>query len=461
MIPSKKDKNKLQQFQTQTNGELMAAAFEVFFKREYPDRAIKIQQCSVVNIYDKPGRSCRLTYQLTGKACGDEPFKQWVNTRTNAQKHKDLSVKMPRERLGYSFWKPVSYWPEMNMILYMFPYDPKLPYLGQLLDSEFIKGQIHDNLTGLGLTSGWECKKVVIDKIKYRPGKNCVLRYDVVMTDSKNNVRKIEFYGKTYNNSKSRYVYDVLRNICSTTACTQGQLHIPTPIAHIDSANTFWQFAWQGDKLINLGRKDGWRNILQSDMITNIAAMLALLHQTEVTGGLLRTGNSVDIIAKHAKEDLADILPYLPERKNELENIADIIVDLRTTLRSSIPSATLHGTFKIAQILCCDKKVAMIDFDFVCNGDPLYDVAEFIASLVSLKVVNRNLVDPITKSTDDFIFAYQKQVPWKCDHRRLSFYVVVFLLGKIHASLKKKRSEHITNIQIYFDLVYDWLEHAS
>ena len=57
----------------------MSAGFEEFFRREYPDRGLRVTRCEVCQVHHKPGRSCRVIYRLRGRDEQDRSFDQWPN----------------------------------------------------------------------------------------------------------------------------------------------------------------------------------------------------------------------------------------------------------------------------------------------------------------------------------------------------------------------------------------------
>ncbi len=451
----------------------MAATFEEFFSREYAGHGLKVNRCEVSRAYHKPGKGCSITYRLFGHNYENRTYDNWFYAKISfkSKNQSKPQTGQPVEWPGCGFWKPASFWPEMNMALFAFPYDPELPYLSRLLDLDFVKQQIEQNLMGFGLSGEWRCQEVVYHKIKYRPGKRCVLRYETVMVDAAGHQRQIDFYSKTYDKDISRYVYEILQKVCADQECTSGRLNVPGLIAHIESANTIWQHAWDGKKLARVGEELGWANLPQSGLMPMVAKTLAALHQIKLTDPPLHQGLSPKIVSEHAHDDVANILQFLPEKQKMLAEIIAKFDAAAPSPKESIPSTTIHGTFKIAQLLCHDdsptgvadgrspdtrsqlasaSKLALVDFDSIASGDPLLDVAEFVASLVYLQVSDDIPAASVQESIKSFLASYREQVSWTCDRRRLAWYVAAFLWGKIHASLKRFEVKAIANIFLAF-----------
>jgi hypothetical protein len=457
--------NKLPHLQKALDPQAMAPAFEEFFRAEYPNRELKVDELQIGRVYYKPDKNCGIIYRLSYRDQENRPLelmfygKMPANGKANAKPEREQPTQWP----GCGFWKPVSFWPEMDMVLHTFPYDPELPYLGQLLEIDFVKQQVEENLDGFGLPSGWKCLEITPFLGKYRPNKRCILRYQLVMADAAGNRRQFVFYSKTYDSPQSRYVYGIVRKLYASPACASGQLNIPRPLAHLDSANTLWLLAWEGRNFNATMQQQGWEHLPQSGFMPKIAGMLAALHQIDMTELQLVPGPSPASVLENMRGDIDDIARFLPEQRPVLDELIRILEDAAGGLEADAPQATIHGTFKVAQILCRDdpdgrSQLALVDFDSVACGDPLYDVAEFIASLLYLRMTDRIPAASIMESVEIFLTSYQKQVPWVCDRRRLAWYVIAFLLGKMHSSLKRLEVTAGENLDEAFALVHEWLD---
>ncbi len=443
------------------NVEIMAPAFEDFLRREYPEHEFKVIQLYIGKINHKPGQECNILY---GLFCRDREHRHegnWFYATMRSHGAQTEAQHPPATWPGCRFWKPVSFWPEMDMVLHAFPYDPELPYLGQLTKPDFIKRQVEENLSGLGLSSGWQCREVNSRMIKYMPHKRCVLRYELVMVNIAGHERRMAIYGKTYDSAESDYIYRVLQKITASLACANGALNVPQPVAHLAGANTIWQLEWKGENLSRMAEKFGWVNLLQTGILLKIASMLAAFHQIPITGLALKRGPSLATILENARGDANDIQQHLPESREALAQIIAMLAALTISLQEPLPQATIHGTFKIAQILCRDDELAVVDFDSIACGDPHYDLAELLASLVYLQVSDGVPPAALAEGVEQLLSAYQKTAPWACERRRLAWYVVAFLLGKIHSSLKRAEAAAIKNMEAAFALLQNWLAAAQ
>jgi len=451
------------QIRTLLDPEAMVPAFQELFNREYPRQQFRVSRCEIARVYHHPSRKCHVTYRLYGEDGNGRPFDQWFIAKAfgNGRKKRKPKTDAPQEWPGCGAWHPISVWSEMGTTLYAFPYDKKLPLLGRLLQPEFVKQQIEARREAFGLAPEWHCESVTVHKVKYRAGKNCVLRYEADFRSPGGQSRRVEFYGKTYKDSRSRYVFDILQKICARSDCDSAALSIPQPIAHLDEANTLWQHAWPGGKLSQIGHEKGWDALLQTNIMARIGTMIARLHSIELAAEDLRDGPSPLQMLSNAKAEVHDIMQFLPDLRTDTERAKMALIRLAPGPETSLPHTTIHGTFKLAQILVRDDRLAMVDFDSVAYGDPVYDLAEFVASVVYLEVRDGVSRQHIEAGIERFLAAYDRRRFTKSNRQRLAWYVVIFLLGKIHASLKSRDAGEIGKIASSLDLICHWMQRAD
>lgn len=440
---------------TALNVRELEPALQEFFRREYPERGLVLEAVELGKVYHKPGKDCEMTYSVRCRDGENRIYAMWFQAKMSPSFK--TRAEGPRTWPGCGFWKPIHVWPEMGIVLYTFPYDRKLPYLGQLLEPEWIKQQVEANLAGLGLHVDAKCQQVTVEKIKYMPGKRCVLRYEILLDDQSRRI----FYGKTYDDAQGRHVFHALQKICASPACRDGRLNVPAPIAYLETANTVWQQAWESENFNAMMEKVGWANFHRTDFSKKIATMLAALHQIEMAGVALRRGPAPLAVLLNACDDASDIASFAPERLAILHATTKVLESTMGLLEASLPLATIHGSFKLAQLLGREQpdghsQLALIDFDSIASGDPLYDVAEFVASLAFLQVSDDVPAIGLNEGSETFLEQYQRQTSWVCERRRLAWYVTAFLLGKIHSAFKRREPRSIKNLALAFALVQEW-----
>ena len=418
------------------NGRMMAPAFEAFFRREDPGRDLRLRACQIETVRHRPGKRCRISYLLSGTDA-EGSFERRLTCSLLAEGRSPARYLdgAPDAMPGCAPWRPASWWPEMRMVIYAFPYDRKLPALGRLRDPERTRQEVDGRLEGWGWPWPWRAGAVQIEPFKYRSGRRCLIRYQASLEGPRGERSSLAFFGKTYPDAQSRYVYDALVPIRASLEGSNGGFEIPRPLAHLDAAHTLWQEAWHGEGPRARAARVGWPSFLGTGALGRVAAMLAAIHRVDPPPGLLRPAPDTGSLIGEVRDNLQHIRTFEPELVATLERTALLLEDSQP--RSPVPAATLHGTFKLAQILCRDEAVAAIDFDAVASGDPHLDLGEFTASLLHLEARDGVASDLVDAAREGFLDAYAKAVPWPCDRSRVAWYAAAFLLAKLHSLFKK------------------------
>jgi hypothetical protein len=349
----------------------------------------------------------------------------------------------------------------MRMVLHVFPYDPSFPALARLMEPERVRAEIDGRLATWGWPRPWRATELRIRPIKYRHGRRCMLRYDVALESPAAAGQQLAIYSKSYPDDQSRYVYDALVAIRSSidAAGGNGTGGIPRPLAHLDGAHTLWQQAWSGEVPRARAKRLGWEATLAPRMFERVAALIAGIHRSELPSGSLRPARSCEHLRSAARESGEELRGFLPERSREIDQIVSRIEEHMPSPPAT--RATLHGTFKLAQLLCSDDEVAVVDFDSVSLGDPLLDIGEFVASLVHLEVRDGVSLELLTAAQERLLHAYENAVSWPCPPERVAWYVSVFLLSKLQSVCKKHHATGLRNLPLAIALLEAWVGRAA
>jgi hypothetical protein len=89
-------------------------------------------------------------------------------------------------------------------------------------------------------------------------------------------------------------------------------------------------------------------------------------------------------------------------------------------------------------------------------GDPLYDVAEFLASLQYLEFTAGYSRPRLSQAATLFKTSYEKQTPWKLPPSRLAFYAISALLSKMHDAMKNLDMNAMRKFDAIFEILDDW-----
>jgi len=458
--------SKLPHITTVIDAGLMAEHFARYLRAASPELEWKVAGCAIENVIYKPAKHCRLLYRLTlrhpsGAAAEEWFYGQLYPSSMGEKRFDDAAAAVKHSYVAHDFLKglrPVSFWPDLSMVLWMFPQDPQMPALPYLFDPDFVRQHVKANLpTIAGLENGdmrnWRCTGIRCDRVKYMPGKRCVLRYHVQLAGPSGSSREITFYSKTYNDAMSRYYFQFLRNVYEQLITQTTAVHIPRPLLYLEGLNTFWQEDWKGASLSRVINELDW-----DDIFPRIAQALAAWHRIQDTD--LRAGPDLDDVLKTADEDGLKLVNKMPQLQPLVSTALERLKTARATLdQHKIPAVPIHGAIRLSQMLVRGVELALVDLDDVALGDPLFDVAEFIASLQYSELRSSRSHQQITKATELLITNYAEHVPWPCDRSRLAWYAVAFLINKMCSSAKHRDVSTLQQLEATGqELVNSWLE---
>jgi aminoglycoside phosphotransferase (APT) family kinase protein len=306
------------------------------FQRALPPRdGSQWERCAVERVSWKPGKSARILYRLWKE---DEPaetgrphffYAEVLPPKRSLRRYLDL-----KERGGHP--GPSGFVAELDMVYWRFPADPRLV-----------------QLPAMWREGTWSV-------VSYTPTMSCVLSGT---------------YGgeptiiKLYHDDRVERVAGVVEALRAAGVAAPRVLHPDAArrslvLEHVPGAG-FWA--------------DPARH-LQRDVMAAMAKELAVLHDAPLPSAARAALETVPHGEREwqrfveAREELATAFPILRPRLGRLETM------LAGTYTAPAP-ALLHGDFHPAQFLTAGGRPRLIDYDNVCLGDPMYDLARFASHL--------------------------------------------------------------------------------
>ncbi len=413
-----------------TDPMAMASTFAKNLRATLSQRKWQVENCALerVQYHWSKCHHCRLLYRVNLRDAGGQKFDQWFwgEHWSNGRVQRKFEEAQDSPFLQNGIWQPVQLWPELNMVVWSFPNDPEMPGLVKAADPAFVQSQVNANLPIWGLGDDWRSEPITIKRVKYMPGKRCVLRYHLRLVNSRGESRDLSFYSKTYHDSASTFHYQVLQKVYEHL---RDRINIPRPLAYLKEARTFWQEPWEGRPLMEMLNDLDW-----DELFPRLATVLATFHQSRCQD-LPAAGNWDDVLDS-AQEDALKLGWFFPQYRGRLAAaLAALLAAKEELTKQEIPVVPIHGAIRLEQIVARGNEVALVDFDAAGLGDPLYDVAEFLASLQYMEFTY-GFSHRLSRAAELFTISYQQQVPWALNPQRLAWYSVAFLLSKMLGSLK-------------------------
>lgn len=421
-----------------------AAEMKQRFAALFREKSLKVLQCKIEKCYYRRFRHCGVLYRLICQQTDGVEEDHWFFGQAFEMAHSRKMYNKSCQQVNgrtdnheIHVLDGVTFWESLGMVLWRFPVDRKLDTLPRVANCSFISEVLSKNRnlfvpettvwTGSPDTSDY--LPVRVNKTKYMPGKRCVLRVESGQPEAGGPERGISFFSKTYSDTMSHYHF---QNLCEAYERSRenGAVTIPRPLLHLDGFKTFWQEDWRGGALVEELAARNWENLFP-----RIATTLAAFHGGDERG--FRPCPDLEDVLRVAHEDAAQFVFLFPEWQNMMQSVLSALdAGVAKLQRRTPPTVPIHGAFRIEQIIVRENELALIDFDALSRGDPLFDVAEFVASLQFLALSQGLVPRDLTDAARLFCKTYSDLVFWPFDTDLLRWYVLAFLVSKVFLTVK-------------------------
>lgn len=417
----------------------------IFRKKDKGLPTIKLESCSIGEKRYKPGKSFLLSYRLgLQNLTTNTHYEQLLTAhlcpigRFSSEFEVDL-----KQQIVLPLGIPsVSYIADVDMVLWAFPYDRKLPHLPRLLDSENMRHYFMTHLSSLGLSPS-ECLLSVQTKIMhYLPECSCMIRYTLAVTDktAEGEVQEYIIYGKSYCDDSGFEAYAIMRQLAYQLECCA------IPLAYDSELKTLWQTHLPGEPF-------EWEPSLvgNPELIKKVAVCIADFHNCVLeTAGHYGFAN-----IKEQLEATCKIAPAVNLVLAEQVNAAvqKILANYEHMDWRNSVITPIHLDLKMGNLLVSQNGVSLIDMDCVCLGDPLADVGSFIANLYLNGLRAGAYVPQIDKVVTQFCTEYCAAVNWVVDGDKLNWYISAALIHEVvRRSLRQQNLERLQLVSAVIEL---------
>lgn len=420
----------------------MRQRFQGYFRLRYSEHRLRVVGCSIEKLYYRPERNCKALYRLQLEDRANQTSDQWFFAQMYPVEKSFAKFSRAQEKAAtaVSFWESVSFWPEIDTIFWAFPHDPQLTQLPTLLEPQTIPQLLATHLPAAELGDTVQCQR-----LKLMPRKRCLLQFTVgdtrLVTKS---------YAQTdYHTAKGRYAYQIFSDVYQATQ-TNPWLTVPEPLFYDEELATHVQ-AWCKGKPPTA--------TASIEKIHKAATALAQFHQLGELPHLQPSQRTAGLVQRVQTDAnlLGHFLPYdlrLPTVTNQL-TLAAIGLAGKTTLQTPT-----HGAFRLNQLLDNNGRFTLLDLDDAGWGDPVYDVAECMASIQMAHFTDDLNLAELQANAETFKLAYVEQVPWQVDSARLHGFIALSLFQKLAGAFRRLETAVYPKIDSLFGLIEQHLEQA-
>src|SRR5216117_2576986 len=320
----------------------LAAAFDLaavsrLYEERWPGRAqpgLRVRARKVHDVEYQPSARCVVTHELTLERGSDEPA----------------------ETIGVADVRPA------GLGLRVFHEDPDLPWLADAADP----GKVSRHLRALGLAPESAIVRVV--HVRYKPGSQCLLRFDLEAGSHPE-----ALYGKVLAIDGYR-----LSTALSSLRDIDGGRDTPRvlqPLGYVSDLHMLLLPAVAGSEFHLLAFDTTVASEVRLQWMRKAGAVLAGLHAVPLPAGPPR--RIVDDAAYLARFS-TPVVRVAPPLARDFD---EAIRRLESATHQEPPAVASHGSFRSDQLLIEGGEPLMIDLDGLCRANPARDVGNFLAYL--------------------------------------------------------------------------------
>lgn len=255
--------------------------------------------------------------------------------------------------------------PQLDMLLWPWPADPGLPQLQPLLDPRQTQ-------------RWWGEPAQTVHALRYEPEQRATLRYtrQATSTPDLSVAHATQLYAKTFSDERGLALQQRFTHFWELARHDAHAPQVAEPLGYCAQTRTFWQAQASG-----MPFQHALTCQPASALAARLAQALATLHAAPRT---LADGQPHDTAhwlgeVRRRRNKIARAVPALSGR---VARVADAI-EQAALLLPAAPLKLIHGDFHANQVWLDGERVVLFDFDEFTLGDPMEDLAAFVARLAA------------------------------------------------------------------------------
>jgi hypothetical protein len=368
------------QLKIATDAGLMKQTFRAHL-RPVGGKVYDIEDCRFIRLRYRQDSRCFLLYtlRLVEPDTGLERDVQ-VTGLIYAEKDKaehtwrKLKATDPQQEIpdGWLTFEPVSFVPELGMLVQVFPYDHRLPTLPLVTAGP--PPELEPVLLGRFGPGDWRVQAWKVEPVRYLD-RGVVLRYTARARNAVTGRRgEKSFYAKVYRYKKAEQTYQALRALWSQAGANGEAFTVVRPLAYLSDLRALILEEAPGTPLdeILLGEGD------TTAALRRVARALAAFNQ----GDAPQTTRQY-LLADHAAylQRAARVLRRAcPHLRLEVDSIIEgVLAGLQ-----EVPLRPTHRDLKADHIFLDGERTIFIDLDMFARADPVLDPARLLTRFAAM-----------------------------------------------------------------------------
>ena len=262
--------------------------------------------------------------------------------------------------------------------------DPELPTLSLALDPDLAQRQFKRRLPRLAGDQGLVYLEA-IRVTRHKPGRRCVLEYDVRVERPDAPAKSLTLIGKIRARRFGKADHRLLDNIWGAgfRSDSPDGVSVPEPISVVPRFHMWLQRKVPGE--ISTSR------LLEPEGVALAARIAEAVHKLHRAGVRTERRHAMRDELRILREHLPLVARDRPDWQPRLRGILEACDGLGATV-SEPPTCGIHRDFYSAQVIVEQGRIWLLDFDLYCRGDAALDIGNFVGHLTEQSL--RTFGDP-------------------------------------------------------------------
>lgn len=313
--------------------------------------------------------------------------------------------------------------------------DLAMPFLRQALDPSEVQRQFELCLPSLADASD-SFRLGAIRVVRHKPGRRCVIEYDLVSGRGTGQSEIITLVGKARARGIDDSTYHLVAALHRTSfgANSDDGIRVPEPVGRIPEFRMWLQRKAPG--------ANATRSLVAPDgvhLARQIAEAAHKLHKMDIHPTRRHTiGDELRILHER--------LPLVARQKPEWRDRIERLLAASERLGESTPDSRpvgIHRDFYADQVLVDAGNLYLLDFDLFCAGDRALDVGNFVGHMTEYAL--RRTGDPTALSDrEDALIERFVELSGGSVRPSIRTYTILTLVRHIYLSTQFPSRHHIT-----------------
>lgn len=391
----------------------------------------KITACTIQRIKHKPGRYCQVGYRIeviSAPHCTSQVHLLSARVYPPGVSTDRYRKAVRQPLVPASLREPVFHFPELDMVLWVFPNDRKLERLPAFIDPQTLTASVLPVLLRSHFGNDWRIEKLNQRIAHYTPEYTCMQRLELLLRREPENSGKegpkqmpLVIYGKTYATAlEAAQCYINMLWLWESESRRLGRFRMAMPLGFHAETQSQWQLGLQGDPLIALP--------LSTPALVNrffpaaacVAALHAIplrIHQTTSLHALLQ---QLEIVRER-------VAVTCPEARTAICRLTGMLLQRAAHLPSA-PPVLLHGDLHLKNFILAHDQVYLIDLDNLTRGPAAQDLGSFAAALMYRGLIENIDMRRVDRLNTVFVRTYMRHRPAGVTPFEIQWYTAAMLV---------------------------------